>query len=174
MSATGQDDDVTSWRGDGAAASGHGDSLRVFRLLSVVAHQLRWLTDDMLRGDGLTSQQAALVTVINQMGKPSMSEVADVLATSHQNVKQIAVILERKGFVRIVHDDSDGRVRRLETTRKSDKYWASRDSDDFTRVGSWFARLSSRELQTMALLLDKVHRGLAEEVDSLKSPTSQV
>jgi protein-S-isoprenylcysteine O-methyltransferase Ste14 len=46
-----------------------------------------------------TTQQAALITVVDAIGTPSLSQVASALSTTHQNAKQIAAALERKGFM---------------------------------------------------------------------------
>jgi DNA-binding MarR family transcriptional regulator len=55
--------------------------------------------DQQLRPDGLTTQQAALISVVEAIGQPSVSQAAAVLATTHQNVKQIADPIARKGFL---------------------------------------------------------------------------
>lgn len=47
------------------------------------------------RSDGLTTQQAALITVVEAAGSPSLSEAADALACTRQNLKQIASALRR-------------------------------------------------------------------------------
>lgn len=136
--------------------------LRTFRLLLVLANELRSLMDRWLADDGLTTQQAALLTVIKALGAPSFSEAAAVLASSHQNVKQIAAALERKGFVRIVPDDVDGRVRRLTTTRKNDRFWASRNPHDHASVLELFADLSPAEAKELFRLLATVRDAVAD------------
>lgn len=136
--------------------------LRTFRLLIVLANELRSLMDGWLAEDGLTTQQAALLTVIKALGSPSFSEAAASLATSHQNVKQIAAALERKGFVRIVPDEADGRVRRLTTTRKNDRFWASRNPDNHASVLELFADLSPAEAKELFRLLATVRDAVAE------------
>ena len=92
---------------------------------------------------------ATLITIAKEMGTPSMSEVAAVMSTSHQNIKQIALALERRGFVRIVQDAHDNRVRRLIVTAKNDRFWASRDADDAAAIAGWFSVLSDAELRRL-------------------------
>lgn len=136
--------------------------LKSFRLLILVANGLRNLTDRLYAEDGLTTQQAAVLTIAKAHGSPSVSECAAVLSTSHQNVKQLALALERKGFLRIVKDREDGRVRRLQTTAKHDRHWAARDPHDHEQVLRAFARLSKAEARALFTLLMKVREGLAE------------
>lgn len=136
--------------------------LRTFRLIILLANELRHLMDRRLANDGVTTQQAALLTVVKAVGSPSFSEAAVVLATSHQNVKQIAAALERKGFLRIVPDSADGRVRRMTTTRKNERYWTSRNPQDHAYVIELFDGLSSREVKELFRLLATVREAVAE------------
>jgi MarR family transcriptional regulator for hemolysin len=49
---------------------------------------------------------------------PSLSEAAEKYGSSRQNVKQIALGLEARGFVRLVPDATDGRTTRIELTER--------------------------------------------------------
>jgi DNA-binding MarR family transcriptional regulator len=151
--------------GEDAARLGEDGAVRVrtFRLIVVVAQELRTLMDQLLRADGLTTQQAALITVIDLLGTPSLSQAATALGTTHQNARQLADALERKGFLQISADQADARVRRLTTTAKSDRYWRDRSAADQQQVLDWFADLTPAEAQTLFELLAKVeHRARAE------------
>src|SRR6266508_3990415 len=46
--------------------------VRAFRTVLLLAQTLRYLMDDRLRADGLTTQQAALLTVVAGLGRPSL------------------------------------------------------------------------------------------------------
>src|SRR5258708_7257847 len=60
--------------------------VRIFRLIVVLAQELRTLMDQRLRPDGLTTQQAALINVVEALGTPSLSQAAAALGTTHQNI----------------------------------------------------------------------------------------
>ena len=136
--------------------------VRTFRLIVVVAQELRTLMDQLLRADGLTTQQAAMITVVDMLGTPSLSQAATALGTTHQNARQLADALERKGFLQISTDEADARVRRLSTTAKSDSYWRDRSAADQQQVLDWFSDLTPAEAQTLFKLLAKVeHRARA-------------
>lgn len=130
--------------------------VRTFRLVLALAQQMRTAMDKRLRADGLTTQQAALITVVDALGIPSLSEVAHGLGTTHQNARQIADALERKGFLRIEHDSADGRVRRLRTTTRSHTYWEQRSPADQDHVVAWFDGLTHNEVTTLFDLLARV------------------
>ena len=135
-------------------------AVATFRLVLTLAQELRGLMDARLQESGLTTQQAALLTVIEVKGSPpTMTEAARALGMSHQNVKQLAVVLERKGFLEIVPDELDARSKRMETTRKHRKFWAKRDPDDHAVVAQWLSGLSEVEQETLARLLAKALTG---------------
>lgn len=147
-----------------AARLGEDGTVRVrtFRLIVVVAQELRTLMDQRLRADGLTTQQAAMITVVDLLGTPSLSQAAVALGTTHQNARQLADALERKGFVQISADEADARVRRLSTTAKSDGYWRNRSAADQQQVLEWFDELTPAQARTLFDLLAKVeHRARA-------------
>jgi DNA-binding MarR family transcriptional regulator len=139
--------------------------IRTFRLIVLLAQELRTLMDQLLRADGLTTQQAALITAVEAIGSPSLSQAAGVLGTTHQNAKQIATALERKGFLRIDSDDGDRRVRRLVTTARSRSYWRQRSPSDYEHVLGWFADLSESEAETLFELLLRVERRARAALD---------
>lgn len=143
-----------------AARLGQDGAVRVrtFRLIVVVAQELRTLMDQLLRADGLTTQQAALITVVDLLGTPSLSQAATSLGTTHQNARQLADALQRKGFLQISADQADARVRRLRTTAKSTGYWRDQSAADQQQVLDWFGDLTPAEARTLFGLLAKVER----------------
>lgn len=48
--------------------------------------------------------------------KPTIKELAEIMGSSHQNVKQILLKLEKKGFVQIAVDKADKRKQRIGLT----------------------------------------------------------
>lgn len=152
------------------AGGAHAEALRTFRLLNVVGTQLRRVSDAHMRADAMTTRQATLITLAKELGRPSLSEVAAVMSTSHQNVKQIALGLVRRGFVRLVTDRRDTRVRRLIVTAKSDRFWAARDADDAATIAKWFSVLTRPELATVNELLAKLSTSLGNQQTTSDSP----
>jgi DNA-binding MarR family transcriptional regulator len=137
------------------------DAVRCFRLITFVSQRLRYLLDQRLREADLTTQQGFLLTIVGARQRPSLGEVAEVMSTTHQNVKQIAIALERKGMLRIVTDESDGRVRRLEATDNAAKQWGDRNAGDFQALDGWFSSLSRDEQKTLSTLLARLSNGIA-------------
>jgi DNA-binding MarR family transcriptional regulator len=135
-------------------------AVRAFRLALVLGQRMRHLMDERLRVDGLTTQQAVLVTAAAMMGGPSLTRVAGCLGTTHQNAAQLVAALDRKGFLRVEPDPADRRRKRLVTTEANDEYWRGRDTDDSAAVAEWFSGLDAEELETFVRLSVKVLAGL--------------
>ena len=87
--------------------------------LFVLVQHLSRRMDERLTIVGLTSRQWLLLAVLERFfpaSAPTLTEAAARYGTSRQNVKQIALGLERRGWLRIEPDRVDGRASRLVLT----------------------------------------------------------
>jgi DNA-binding MarR family transcriptional regulator len=131
--------------------------VRLFRVMSAAAAQMRARMERQMATSGITVQQAGLLQFIQaQTVPPTIGTVAAGLSMTHQNVKQIALVLERKGFLTITVDEHDRRARRLTTTARHRRFWARRNPGDFDLVQTWTAGLSDDEVAQAVLLLHKL------------------
>ncbi|MEU8077769.1 MarR family winged helix-turn-helix transcriptional regulator [Catellatospora citrea] len=141
--------------------------VRAFRATLYLAQRLRYLMDERLRADGLTTQQAALLTLVGALGTPSLKQAAAGLGSTHQNVAQLVQALQRKGMLAVQDDPADGRRKLLSVTEASRAYWAARDDGDHAAVASWFTALSAAELDTFAALADRLVSALDPRADRM-------
>jgi DNA-binding MarR family transcriptional regulator len=91
----------------------------VFGSLFVLMQHLSRRADRELADLGLTTRQWLLLAVLTNAfreSSPSLSEAAEKYSSSRQNVKQVALGLEARGFVRLVADPTDARTTRIELT----------------------------------------------------------
>jgi DNA-binding MarR family transcriptional regulator len=90
-----------------------------FGTLFVLMQHLSRRADQELADLGLTTRQWLLLAILVNAfpgSSPSLSEAAEEYGSSRQNVKQVALGLEARGFVRLVPDPADGRSTRIELT----------------------------------------------------------
>jgi DNA-binding MarR family transcriptional regulator len=90
-----------------------------FGALFVLMQHLSRRADSELADLGLTTRQWLLLAVLTNAFpgySPSLSEAAEKYGSSRQNVKQVALGLEARGFVRLVPDPADARTTRIELT----------------------------------------------------------
>jgi DNA-binding MarR family transcriptional regulator len=93
----------------------------LFGSLFVIVQHLTRRLDEALVPLGMTSRQWLLLAVLERFfpGRhPSLTEAAVPYGTSRQNVKQVALGLERLGYLRLVLDPADRRTTRLVVTDK--------------------------------------------------------
>ena len=90
----------------------------------MIEQRWRYVIDKEMEPDGMTSKQWLMIIMISAGFKqpPSIREVADVMSTTHQNVKQIAANMERRGFLTLERDEKNKRIIRLKVTDKCHGY----------------------------------------------------
>ena len=102
------------------------DRKYLFGSIHTLANRKETLMEREMTEFGVTFKQWLLMSVVRNAFErpPSLNEAARVMGTSHQNVKKIASILERKGLARLEKDRTDSRVTRLVLTENSDRFTA--------------------------------------------------
>lgn len=78
---------------------------------------------------------------------PTIKELAEIMGSSHQNVKQILLKLERKGFVNITTDEQDKRKQRVVLTQKCMEFCAANDEKSMQALTAMFEGISREQLQ---------------------------
>jgi DNA-binding MarR family transcriptional regulator len=93
----------------------------LFGSVFLIAQHLTRRADRELADLDLTTRQWLLLAVLTKTlpgSSPSLSEAAEKYGSSRQNIKQIALGLEARGFVRLVPDPADARTTRIELTER--------------------------------------------------------
>jgi DNA-binding MarR family transcriptional regulator len=101
----------------------------------------------------------AAVVATGSEKAPSYATIAEVTATTHQNVAKIVENLERKGFVVVTADAHDRRIKWVSVTESSRRHWATRKRSDFEAVRAMFASLSDEDLALVRTHLETLQRG---------------
>lgn len=135
----------------------------LFGTLFLIERKLEQLGNKALGERGLTIKQwMVLAAMGNLTGKPSVSEIAAYLNMTHQNIKQLCLQLERKGYVHLEKDPDDKRVLRATTTEKNKEEWNNNKSKDIAFISSLFATLTDKEISSMEYAIGKLCRHLEE------------
>ena len=93
----------------------------LFGSVFLIAQHLTRRADRELADLGITTRQWLLLAILTKAlpgSSPSLSEAAERYGSSRQNVEQIALGLEARGFVRLVPDPTDARTTRIEVTER--------------------------------------------------------
>ena len=106
--------------------------------------------------DDITLKQLMLLIVVKNAFKesPTIKEIADVLTTSHQNVKAILNQLEKKEFIITYGDLKDKRVTRVKISEGREVYWEKKNIQDAEMLLSLFENISVEDLEVTARTID--------------------
>lgn len=119
----------------------------IFGAMLTLTNRLQILGDKL--DEKVSMKQWLLIAVILKCGipAPTLSEVSQIIGCSRQNVKKMALILEKQGFVTLTKDDQDARIVRLHLTPK---------------CAAYFEQRAEREDRFMASLFDSFDSDLTE------------
>ncbi|WMJ88742.1 MarR family winged helix-turn-helix transcriptional regulator [Anaerocolumna sp. MB42-C2] len=133
----------------------------VFGSIFTLANRLQILGDKF--DPNLTIKQWLLLAGIAESIKstPSLSEVAELIGNSRQNVKKMALILEREGFIQLKKDSEDARILHLELTEKCKEYFINREKRETEFLEQVYQGFD-------ADLLDGLYAGLLKMEDNIK------
>ncbi|TLG72518.1 MarR family winged helix-turn-helix transcriptional regulator [Culicoidibacter larvae] len=112
---------------------------------------------DRVFGD-ISMKQWFLLAAIHAIAleHPGLSEVADFIGYSRQNVKKIALQLESAGLVVLQKDKDDKRFTRISMTPACHQYLKTREPDEERLMKQLFRNFSATELDVLAQLMYKL------------------
>jgi len=132
----------------------------LFGLLFALQNRLQAVGDTFY--EEITSKQFFLMACLNlfQGEAPTVQDLAQVMGSSHQNVKQIINKLEQKGFVSVVPDEEDRRKLRISLTEYAavtgEKYRAK--EEEF--MAGLFAGVTEEEAKQAFLIMSRLEANL--------------
>lgn len=91
---------------------------------------------------------------------PTVKELAEIMGSSHQNVKQILLKLEKKGFVRISVDRNDKRKQRIELTDYCKEFCEKNDEVSENIINKMFDGISDEQLQVTIQTIMQIENNL--------------
>ena len=118
----------------------------------------------------LTLKQMMCLIVVNSgfTYDPTIKEIANMLSTSHQNVKAIVLQLEKKEFVKLYKDPTDKRVTRVKVSDKKEVFWQEQNVKDEKTMQALFDNISEEHLritlETIFKLDENVSRYDSEQI----------
>ncbi|ERJ12156.1 MarR family winged helix-turn-helix transcriptional regulator [Haloplasma contractile] len=137
----------------------------IFGKVFLLANKLQIIGDAHLKEHDITIKQWFLITVISHFDdSPMITEVASMMGSSRQNVKQLANKLQDRGFVTIEKDRQDSRILRLKLTTKNEVFWSETAEKDRDFILTLFKGLSIDEITHMYSGINKV----LEQIDYIE------
>lgn len=159
----------------GEFASSRLDMARfILVMVFMVEQRWRYFIDKELEADGITTKQWLMTIVIASGFKypPSIQEVADAMSTTHQNVKQIAASMERRGFMTLERDPKNKRIIRLKVTDQCSAMFDRRGENDIKAMFSMFENLDDDEMKALFNIIAKMEHRADQLYEGAKAARS--
>lgn len=131
-----------------------------FGTMLVLVNRLQVLGDKLDKR--VTLKQWLTIAVLLKSGAPflPLTELADRLGSSRQNVKKLVLLLEKQGFVALRRDDSDARILRVRLTEHCTEYFAARDGKEARFMEALFHDFDP-------VLTEGLYRGLVKLTENI-------
>lgn len=128
-------------------------------LLSAFENRFQAMADKVM-GE-ISWKQFFLIICINMCKEnPTIKELAEIVGSSHQNVKQLLLKLEKKDFVRIYVDEHDKRKQRICLTKACLEFCNKNDSASSVIMEKMFTGISEEQLQTTIATITAIERNM--------------
>ena len=128
-------------------------------LLSAFENRFQAVADSFF--EEITWKQFFAIICINLCREsPTINELSEVMGSSHQNVKQILLKLEKKGFVEMIADEKDRRKQRIVTTKKCEDFCQRNDQGSKIQMNKIFEGISQEQLVTTIQTISQMERNL--------------
>lgn len=130
----------------------------VFGTMMVIPNRLDKLMEQKMAPYEITSKQWLLTALVEKVFQrpPTVKEAAKAMGSSHQNVKQVALKLESKGFMELQKDARDQRVTRLWLTEKSKQFWEAMDRTCNDFIEDVFRDMEKDEILSLQKGIEKI------------------
>ena len=144
----------------------------IYGAIHMLANRLQMVGDRI--DTEVSSKQWFLLAIIAKFTEapPNIGDVAQVLGTSRQNVKKMANILERQGFLKMEKDKNDLRSIQLFLTQKCRAYFKSREQQEVEYIERIFADMDDEMLTSLCSGMNKLVENINIILEDGKCETS--
>lgn len=131
----------------------------IFSTLFIATNRLQTLFDKRIPQVSL--KQFMLLTIVRQSKEQlTFTQLGEILGCSRQNIKKLAEILEKKGFIMIRQSPNDPRAMCIFPTEKVDYYFENDFSQYQEELKYLFEVYTDKEVETLFVLLSKLYAGI--------------
>ena len=128
-------------------------------LLSAFENRFQAMADNTMQG--ISWKQFFAIICINMCKEPpTLKELSDILGSSHQNVKQILLKLEKKSFIQFHTDDADKRKQRIVLTDYCREFCERNDEMNKSIMEKMFDGVTEKEVTTTIQTIIKIEKNL--------------
>ena len=131
----------------------------IFSTLFIAGNKLQTLFDSHI--PELSLKQFMLLSMVRQSEEPlTFTQLGSLLGCSRQNIKKLADVLEKKGFITLRQSPRDTRAMCICPTGKADEYFQKDFSRYREELRYLFEVYDDGEVETLFRLLTRLYAGI--------------
>lgn len=131
----------------------------IFSTIFIAGNKLQTLFDNHIPEVSL--KQFMLLSLVRQSeGQLTFTQLGTLLGCSRQNVKKLADVLMKKGFITIQQSSHDTRAMCICPTEKVNDYFINDFSTYQEELRYLFEVYTDKEIETLFILLSKLYAGI--------------
>lgn len=131
----------------------------IFSTLFIAGNRLQTLFDNNIPEVSL--KQFMLLSIVRQSKEQlTFTQLGDLLGCSRQNIKKLANVLMKKGFITIQQSPNDTRAMCICPTEKVNRYFTNDFSKYQEDLKYLFEVYTDKEIETLFILLSKLYAGI--------------
>jgi len=134
----------------------------IFGLIFMLSNKLQTIGDSYF--ETVTTKQWFVLTILRAMPdyEPTLNELSEAVGSSHQNVKQLILKLQQKGYIELNKDEADARRLRIKTTPKCDEFRSSYSKWSTTFTQKLYHDLDENDLEITLKTMVKMKENIDE------------
>lgn len=131
----------------------------IFSTLFIAGNKLQTLFDNHIPEVSL--KQFMLLSIVRQSKEQlTFTQLGNLLGCSRQNIKKLADVLGKKGFITIQQSQHDTRAMCICPTEKVNDYFINDFSKYQEELKYLFEVYTDKEIETLFILLSKLYAGI--------------
>lgn len=131
----------------------------VFSTLFIAGNKLQTLFDKHI--PNISLKQFMLLSIVRQSQEQlTLTQLGNLLGCSRQNVRKLADVLLKKGFITICPSPCDTRAMCICPTEKADDFFQNDFSKYEGNLKHLFEVYTDEEMETLFILLSKLYAGI--------------
>ena len=140
----------------------------VFSTIFIVGNRLQTLFDSRI--PEISLKQFMLLTMVRQTGDEiTLTQIGKLLGCSRQNVRKLANVLEKKGYIEIGQSSTDLRALCIRPTEKMNQFFGKVFSVYQEELAHFFEVYTDDEIEMLFHLMMKMYTGTERLENSLQS-----
>lgn len=131
----------------------------IFSTLFIAGNKLQTLFDNRIPEVSL--KQFMLLSIVRQSKEQlTFTQLGNLLGCSRQNIRKLADVLKKKGFITIQQSPHDMRAMCICPTEKVNDYFQNDFSEYQEELKYLFEVYTDKEIETLFILLSKLYKGI--------------